>query len=174
MVISSGILLLDRDGTLIEHRPYLCNPDHVNILPDCVPALEIALKKGFSLVIVSNQSAINRGICSLEQVERVNRELVRQFSKFGIYFEKILFCPHAPLENCHCRKPKTGLVEEWLRSDPRSNNLVMIGDSKSDIDFGRSLGATTILYGAQEEKLRTVDSLQFDNWRDIGVWISAR
>jgi histidinol-phosphate phosphatase family protein len=162
------ILFLDRDGTIIKYVPYLCEPDQVEIEYDCPGALQVAISKGFKLVVVSNQSAIGRGYCELSDVERVNNQICELFAKEGVFFDEVLICPHAPRDNCLCRKPKTGLVRKYF-SVRDNQRWIMIGDSLSDIEFGNRLSAKCILYQRKEFFSDTkYDFKQVKSWKEIG------
>lgn len=149
-------LFLDRDGVLISDRDYLADPTGVELLPGVPAALAQARSAGFVLVGVSNQSGLGRGYFSHDQFRAVMQELDRQLAEAGTPLDGFYYCPHAPDEQCRCRKPLPGLLEEAARSaawDPRTSWV--IGDKKSDIQLGRDAGLGGCLvrtgYGAGQE-----------------------
>jgi len=110
--MSKKYLLLDRDGTLIKHVPYLHRVKEVEILPEVVPVLIRALEMNFRFGIVTNQSVIGRGIASSGDVNRVNEFLCDEFFKLcGISFDFVHYCPHIPEDKCLCRKPNIGMIK---------------------------------------------------------------
>lgn len=103
---------------------------------------------GCRFVVITNQSGVARGLMSLEQVHLVNEELRRMMQAIGASPDGIYFCPHGPNEGCSCRKPETRLLiqaAEELGFEPVSS--IVIGDKPSDVEFGRRVGAVTMLVG---------------------------
>lgn len=166
------ILFLDRDGTLIRKFSYLCDPNKVFIEPGAIEALLIAQARGFELVIVTNQSAIGRGLCTRAEVEEINSKVESILHVSGIIIKEILICPHAPIDDCACRKPKTGLVEKYLTSEKSRPFFAMIGDQISDMEFGIKVGAFCILYAPGENLTQSAKGFcATSSWREIGVLI---
>ena len=148
------VVLLDRDGTLIVERHYLSDPQQVELLPGVDLALRELRRKGFSLVVITNQSAIGRRWLDRRCLQAIHQRLQELLVPQGVWLDGIYFCPHRPEDGCGCRKPKPGLVERAVRElnfDPRTS--WMIGDQRCDLELGRAVGATTCLvrtgYGAQ-------------------------
>lgn len=141
-------IFLDRDGTIIYDAGYPKDPEELQLMPGVLDALAFLRKKGFKLIIVSNQSGIGRGILTYEDVNRINDHLVSILRSKGITIDGIYYCPHAPDEGCICRKPspymlKRGAIDhgvDLLES-------FMIGDKKSDIEAGKAAGCRTIFIG---------------------------
>lgn len=134
---SAKAAFLDRDGTLMIDRGYLGDPDGVELLPGVIDALKTLKSHGYLLIIVSNQSAVGRGMHPLEAIDAVNARMEQLLAAEGVQLDAILYCPHAPEEKCECRKPKPGLLLEAAR---RFNldlaQSVMIGDAVRDIEAG--------------------------------------
>jgi len=148
-------VLLDRDGTVIEDRHYLCDPEGVVLVPSAGLALARLAHAGCRLFCVTNQSGIGRGYYTEAAFAAVQRRLVDLLAGQGVSLTDTVHCPHAPEAGCACRKPATGLFDR-LRArhglDPAAT--AVIGDAASDIAFGLALGAAlTILvatgHGAQ-------------------------
>lgn len=139
-------VFLDRDGTLIYEKPgvYLSNPKQVFLYKSTKPALELLVKSGFHLFMVSNQSGIGRGYFTEKEVRAVHAHLVRLLAP--VRLDDIVFCPHAPDAHCACRKPRPkmglDLIQNYHIDVARS---YMIGDKKADVEFGRALGCKTVL-----------------------------
>jgi D-glycero-D-manno-heptose 1,7-bisphosphate phosphatase len=151
--MSKKYLLLDRDGTLIKHVPYLHRVEEVEILPEVVPVLIRALEMNFRFGIVTNQSAIGRGIASSRDVNRVNKFLCNEFFKLcGIRFDFVHYCPHIPEDKCLCRKPNIGMIKKELAIGKISiYESFMIGDQEIDVLFGKNIGVKTILISRQND-----------------------
>jgi D-glycero-D-manno-heptose 1,7-bisphosphate phosphatase len=140
-------LFLDRDGTLIrDHgRKHLGDTSKVELLPGVVEGLALLAKAGARFVLVTNQGFVNLGLIRLDQMHEMNGAVMRLLSARGVTFSLVLYCPHAPKENCGCRKPRDGMgVQARLRENLRGP-FFMVGDKGVDVGFGRGLGARTIL-----------------------------
>ncbi|WP_207264400.1 D-glycero-beta-D-manno-heptose 1,7-bisphosphate 7-phosphatase [Desulfovibrio sp. Huiquan2017] len=149
-------VLLDRDGTIIRDKHYLHDPDGVELLPQAAEGLKRMQGMGFGLAVLTNQSGIGRGYYDEDSVIACNRRMTELLAGQGVVIDGVFFCPHAPGDNCNCRKPKPGLMQRAaaeLDFDPAQ--AFMIGDKAADIDLGRNTGAGTILVrtgkGAQQE-----------------------
>lgn len=135
-------IFLDRDGVIIENRSeYVRSWDDVAIFGQALTALARIKSSPYKIIVVTNQSAVGRGIISLEAVHEVNIRLVRVIEQTGGRIDGIYICPHAPKDNCDCRKPKPGLVLQ--ATDDLSLDLkdsILIGDTLSDVKAGQSAG----------------------------------
>lgn len=143
--MSSRFVLLDRDGTLIVRRPYLCDPHAVELLPRTVEGLHSLRRLGLGLILITNQSGIGRGYFTLEQVVAVHDHLRHLLGAAGVVLDDIFLCPHAPEDGCRCRKPSPGMVHDAAAVwgfDPRES--FVIGDAACDMELGKVVGATTI------------------------------
>jgi len=139
-------VMLDRDGTIIVERHHLSDPDGVELIPGAGDALRRLSDLGLGLVVISNQSAVGRGLLDLDGLAEIHRRMEGQLASHGVRLDGIYWCPHHPDDGCPCRKPRTGMVERAsseLGFDPADGFL--IGDMPADIDLGRAVGATTIL-----------------------------
>ncbi len=142
----SPAVFLDRDGTINEEVLYLHEPEKFKLLPNALEGIKKFQDMGYKIVIVTNQPGIGMGYFTEEDFYRVNREMLKQFSKAGILVDKIYFCPHSKAENCPCRKPNTALIQrakEDLNLD--LTHSFIVGDKTSDIETGRRAGIRTIL-----------------------------
>lgn len=144
------VLFLDRDGVVIENQDYLSDPALVALVPGAVEAMKAAASDGYLLVGVSNQSGLGRGFFSEKDLAGVMTRLDEVLAVGGTHFDGFYYCPHAPQENCKCRKPGPGLLEEVAQSltfDPGRSWVV--GDKASDVAFGRDhgMGAVLVLTG---------------------------
>lgn len=139
----SQVIFLDRDGTLNRDFGYISSPKKIELLSGVASGISNLKKAGFSLVVVSNQSAIGRGVATVADIEscnlRLQELLLESFPDARI--DEVLYCPHGPEQNCNCRKPKTGLVEVLLsRTEFLIQDSWMIGDKISDMEFGINAG----------------------------------
>ncbi len=144
------VLFLDRDGVVIANQDYLSDPDLVALVPGAAEAMKAAACDGYLLVGVSNQSGLGRGFFSEKDLARVMTRLDELLAAEGARFDGFYYCPHAPQEDCRCRKPGPGLLEEVAQSltfDPGRSWVV--GDKASDVALGRDhgMGAVLVLTG---------------------------
>ena len=153
--MSRHFVILDRDGTLIQERHYLSEPEQVELIPGVAEGLRQLRQMGLGLVVVTNQSGIGRGFFDQGALERIHRRMNELLASEGAWLDKIYFCPHRPEEGCSCRKPAPGLVERAARElgfEPCAG--FAIGDKACDVELGQRVGMTTFLvrtgYGARE------------------------
>jgi len=147
-------IVLDRDGTIIQECEYLSNPEQVELVPGAGAALRELQQIGFSLVVVTNQSGIARGFFSDAVLQQIHHRLNQLLAEAGVRLAGIYVCPHRPEDNCGCRKPKLGLMEQAAKElGFATERSFVIGDKASDIEMGHSAGAVTFLvrtgYGAR-------------------------
>ncbi|HLU38270.1 MAG TPA: HAD-IIIA family hydrolase [Planctomycetota bacterium] len=142
----AGLLVLDRDGTLIEDHPYLGDPDRVVLLPGVVDGLRRFAARGWRFAIVTNQSGIGRGFFDERVLHAVHGELLDRLARDGIHVDAVVHCPHRPDEGCACRKPAPALLER-VRADLgyAAHECLVVGDKACDVDLGRRAGARTVL-----------------------------
>ncbi|MGD9548295.1 MAG: D-glycero-alpha-D-manno-heptose-1,7-bisphosphate 7-phosphatase [Candidatus Krumholzibacteriia bacterium] len=150
------LLLVDRDGVVIEDRDYLGDPSGVVLLPGAADALALARARGWLAVGVSNQSGIGRGRFGEADFAAVMRRLDALLARAGAGFDGFYYCPHAPADRCACRKPLTGLIDQaGLSGRLVGRKVWMVGDKADDVALGHSLGARSVLvrtgHGAREE-----------------------
>jgi rfaE bifunctional protein nucleotidyltransferase chain/domain len=153
------VLFLDRDGTIIEHREYLSDPEQVRFLPGALEGIKQFYQAGYKIVLVTNQPGIGLGYFSTEDLFRVNSRMLQGFLSSGILVDKIYFCPHSQSENCECRKPGTGLFKRAQSQIPVDlARSVMIGDTSADIEAGTRFGITTALVLTGKQIPKTMDA----------------
>src|SRR5512137_1793480 len=151
-------IFLDRDGTIIEDRDYLSQPEDVVIFPGTAAALKRLRAAGFKLFIVSNQSGVGRGYFTLADVEKVNRHLVNELARDGVQFEKIYIAPEAPDQPSRGRKPSPQFLfdaRDHFGMDLASSYL--IGDKLIDLECGWNAGVRASIlvrtgYGLETER----------------------
>lgn len=134
---------IDRDGTLIVEPPdqQIDSLEKLELIPGVIGGLRLLLDAGYELVMVTNQDHLGGDRYPMASFELVQGRLLRLLAGEGIGFERVLICPHGPDDGCRCRKPATGLVEEYLRErEPDLTRSVVIGDRESDVELGRRIG----------------------------------
>lgn len=151
----TGLVLLDRDGTINVEKHYLSSPEELELLPNAAEGIRLLRHLGLPTVVVTNQSAIGRGYFDLARLAAIHQHLVELLAERGATLDAIFFCPHTPDDGCDCRKGAPGLARraaEAFGADLAQSFVV--GDKACDIELGKHVGATTILvqtgYGARE------------------------
>jgi D-glycero-D-manno-heptose 1,7-bisphosphate phosphatase len=134
-------VFLDRDGTLIAEKNYLCRVEDVEIFPGAGRALKQLQDAGYKLVMVTNQSGIGRGYFTRAEVERVNDHVCQELGRDGVRFEKIYLAPEAPDQPSRGRKPSPQFLFD--ARDEFNIDLAesfMIGDKLIDLECGWNAG----------------------------------
>jgi histidinol-phosphate phosphatase family protein len=145
-MMQSYAIFLDRDGVINKHRfDYVKSVQELTILPRVSYYLGRLQALGFKLIIITNQSAVNRGLLSHEQLKAIHDYLVRALAMHGCSIHDIFYCPHTPGQNCECRKPKPRMfLEAARRHNIDLRESWIIGDSDSDIEPGKMIGCKTL------------------------------
>jgi D-glycero-D-manno-heptose 1,7-bisphosphate phosphatase len=138
---------LDRDGVINENRAdYVRSPDQLVYIPGAFEALRMLAGTPYRIVVVSNQSAVGRGIISEEQANAINDELVSTVRRQGGRIDAAYLCPHDPRDGCDCRKPQPGML---LRAAQELNldlgRSFLIGDALTDCAAGKAAGVRSVL-----------------------------
>ena len=138
----NAALFLDRDGVIIENRPdYVRSWKDVLIYPKSIEALLKIKSSEFKIVIITNQSAVGRGMISLQTAQQINTCLIDKIESAGVRIDAVFMCPHAPQDNCSCRKPRPGLIQQAESSlNLDLSRSILVGDALSDILAGQSAG----------------------------------
>nr|MBP3725033.1 D-glycero-beta-D-manno-heptose 1,7-bisphosphate 7-phosphatase [Campylobacter sp.] len=159
-------VFLDRDGVINEDSGYVSKISDFKFINGVFEALRGFKELGYLLIIVTNQSGISRGFYTLDDFEKLNKFMLDEFTKNGVFIDKVYFCPHSPEENCECRKPKAGMILQGLKEfDINPQNSILIGDKISDIEaanaanlgcayqIGKDGGSLREIYEIIKEKL---------------------
>jgi imidazoleglycerol-phosphate dehydratase/histidinol-phosphatase len=164
--MSKKILFIDRDGTLIA-EPFDQQVDRLDkfaLEPDVIPALLRFRDAGYKFVMVTNQDGLGTPSFREEEFRPPQKLLIDILSSQGIEFEAVRVCPHTPADRCDCRKPKVGLLLDYLRDTSWSReHSAVIGDRETDITLAQNLGIRGIRYhratlGWTEIARQTVDA----------------
>ena len=150
-------VFLDRDGVILEERGYLSHPGDVSLVTGAAEAIKLFSRLGLKVVVVTNQSGIGRGLFTRRDYLRVKAAMDALLARQGAKTDGEYFCPHAPWEECGCRKPAPGLA--LIAGKELGLNLdesFVVGDKRSDMEMARATRAKSILvrtgYGWQTER----------------------
>lgn len=146
-------VFLDRDGTIVVHKPFLSSPDELELLTNAAEGLRLFKKHGYMAIIVTNQSGIARGFFNEKQLALVHKRLLSMLEDEGITIDDVCYCPHhieGVIEKykiaCECRKPKTGMFQSAAKQHRIDlSQSIMIGDSEVDMLAGKNAGCKSVL-----------------------------
>ena len=149
---SDKVIFIDRDGVInkdpggwTEHS-YVTRWEDFHFLGGAFDALALFKKSGFKVVIISNQAGVGKNFFSREDLDRVTVKMLESIHKRGGEIENVYYCMHKKEDNCDCRKPKTGMLEDAIKIyEVKPHETYFVGDSIVDVEAGAKLGIETVL-----------------------------
>lgn len=155
------VIFLDRDGVINKKPPrakYIKNWNEFIFLDGAIEGMKLLKKMNYQIYIITNQAGIARGMMSLEDLQIIHKNMVKQLSQEGIKISGIYFCPHGWDEGCNCRKPKPGmLLSAAAENFINLSEAIFIGDDERDQIAGSAAGCKTILLKKNESLLSVVE-----------------
>ncbi|MEA3638377.1 MAG: D-glycero-beta-D-manno-heptose 1,7-bisphosphate 7-phosphatase [Lamprobacter sp.] len=141
------LVILDRDGVInYDSEAYIKSAEEWQPIPGSLEAIARLNNAGINVAVATNQSAVARGLCDLDDINAIHEVLRSRLSAVGGRIEVIAFCHHGPSNHCDCRKPLPGLLHEIRRrTGVPLIGTPMIGDSQRDLDAAFAVGARPIL-----------------------------
>ncbi len=166
-------VFVDRDGTLNDDPGYIDSPERIKLYPFAAAAIRHINESGRKVVVITNQSAVARGMISEGALTKVNDHLLQLVAAEGARIDAIYYCPHHPEATdlryrcvCDCRKPKPGmLLRAAIDLNLELRKSIVIGDRYLDVETAHSVGATGVLV------LTGCGRREFDS--DRGSWPRA-
>ena len=145
---SLDTLFLDRDGVInvkLEER-YVRNSNEFEFMQGALLAISKLSKLFKRILIVTNQQGIGKGIMTEDDLNLLHSFMTSEIGKLNGKIDKIYFCPHLDTENCNCRKPNPGMINQAIADFPEIDcqNSYLIGDSDSDIEAGNRMNLNTV------------------------------
>jgi histidinol-phosphate phosphatase family protein len=140
-------IFVDRDGVIGENRDdYVKTWEDFTFLPGVFKPLRCLAQRAIPVIVVSNQSAVGRGLVSQDAVDEINQHMAEEIKANGGAIEAIYTCPHRPEDDCECRKPRPGLL---LKAAQQCNislkHSYLIGDAVSDVEAALAAGCQPVL-----------------------------
>ncbi|EAH6292154.1 bifunctional histidinol-phosphatase/imidazoleglycerol-phosphate dehydratase HisB [Campylobacter lari] len=171
--MSAKILFIDRDGTLIDEPKDDFQIDSLEKLEFEKGVINALLKLknfGFKFVMVSNQDGLGTNSFPRENFDKAHEKMLSVFQSCGIEFEDIFICPHFEHENCACRKPKTAMLENYIKNKLYDKNKsFVIGDRDSDMLLAQNLGIQGLKYDKNDFNWEQIADFILQNYRSAYI-----
>ena len=150
------VLFIDRDGTIVNeplNTLQIDNLEQLEFIPKVIRNLYLIRKNlDFELVMVSNQDGLGTRRYPKRVFHEVQHKILKLLDGEGIHFEKIFICPHRANDNCFCRKPKTGLVDRFLKQNKiDASHSFVLGDRDTDVAFAKNIDARSVQYSPRKK-----------------------
>ena len=175
--MSNKAIFLDRDDTLIEDPGYISSPDQVKLLSGAARALVELRTMGYKLVVVTNQSAVARGIVTEKVLGQIHDRLERLLAEKNASLDGIYYCPYHPegtvakyRKKSEYRKPSPGML--LAASDEMDIDLSkswMVGNNTSDVEAGLEAGCKTILLDSPSRQKQFTPGQATPNYRAVNM-----
>jgi len=162
-------VFVDRDGTLNQDSGYVTSPDQLVLFPGVPEAIARLNQLGVLVLMVTNQSAIGRGMMTMKDLENIHARLAALIRPYGAIIDGIFSCPHHPQDGCECRKPNTGLVDQAVdRFSLDLSKCYLVGDKRSDLEVAKKVSIPGLLvmtspYSAQAIRARDEEQVPIEH-----------
>ncbi len=161
-LIPKKVVFLDRDGVINNWRKdnYVKNWSEFTFIDGAKESLAKLTNAGYKIFIVTNQRAIALGLMTESELNKIHNQMTAELRKHGAKISGIYYCPHNTTDNCHCRKPKAGLLYKaaWDH-DIDLTKAIMVGDKEKDVEAGKAAGCRTILVPSEAGITHALDEL---------------
>ena len=161
------IAFLDRDGTISKEYPdeEWSTVSEPILLEGTIEGLKKLKNKGYEFIILTNQGLISKGYITEEQYEDYTNKLINKLKDNDINILKVYHCPHSSIDNCNCKKPKTGMIDKALEEfNIDMSNSFYIGDSNSDYELATKFNLP--FYGIKGRN--NDDIFKYENILEVG------
>lgn len=141
------LAILDRDGVInFDSDQYIKSPAEWRPIPGSIEAIARLNQSGYRIAVATNQAGIGRGLFDMATLNAINDKMMEMVFRQGGRIDALFFCPHTALEQCGCRKPRTGMFEEIAaRFHTDLKGVPVVGDSLKDLQAAEQVGAQPIL-----------------------------
>ena len=158
------IVILGRDGILNVFRSdHVKSPDEWEAVPGALEAVARLNHAGWHAVVATNQAGIGRGLIDMTSINAIHLEMMKQLAARGGRIDAVFFCPHAPGEQCDCRKPSPGLMQQiGARYGVDLANVPMVGDTLRDLQAAHAAGCKPHL--VRTGRAAIADAATIEQW----------
>ena len=167
------LVILDRDGVINEDRAdFVRSPAQWVPVPGSLEAIARLCAAGIRVAVATNQSGIGRGLYDEATLAAIHRRMESEIAKHGGHLDRIVYCPHHPDDDCACRKPRPGLLEQLAASYDRSlTDVPCIGDARRDLEAAVAVGARPmlVLTGKGRETLDALGNAAPEYYSDLST-----
>jgi D-glycero-D-manno-heptose 1,7-bisphosphate phosphatase len=169
------LVLLDRDGVInFDSADYIKSPEEWRPIPGSLEAIARLNRAKIKVALISNQAGVGRGLFSLAMLDSIHQRMKDRLAEHDAHLDAIYFCPHHPDEDCHCRKPEPGMIEQALADfNLSSEDTVFVGDSYKDIQAAHAAGCKPALVltgnGQNTQSNNKVDHI--DTYLDLADFV---
>lgn len=140
-------VFIDRDGVINVEKDYVYKIEDFGFIDGVFESCRYLQELGYKLIVITNQSGIGRGYYTQSDFEKLTSWMIEEFAKNGISITHVYHCPHAPKEECSCRKPKTGMIDMAVKEfDIDVRKSYLIGDKVSDIECAKNANIKTSIH----------------------------
>lgn len=171
-------MFLDRDGVINKRLvdDYVKNWDEFEFLTGVPEALKIFHRYFDRIFVVTNQQGVGKGLMKKEDVEHVHIKMLKHIHMEGGRIDKIYYCPELAENNPDCRKPSPGMAMQAKRDYPETDftNSIMVGDSKSDMIFGRRLGMLCVFISNRNVDINRYSDIIFPDLVTFAKYLELR
>ena len=155
MKLARPAVFLDRDGTISEDVGYLNDVTQFRMFPFAAAAIRRLNDAKLAVIVVTNQSGVGRGMFAESMVHMVHEEMTQQLVAAGAHLTAIYYCPHTSDDDCECRKPKPGMIQQASREHRIDlSRSFVVGDRYGDVELAQANGGRGVLvrtgYGAED------------------------
>lgn len=142
-----NLIILDRDGVInYDSDKFIKTPEEWKPIPGSLEAIARLSQSDFRVVVVTNQSGVGRGLFDMHTLNAIHDKMHKMVAAAGGRIDAVFFCPHAADASCHCRKPKTGMLEAVsARYNVDLKGVPAVGDSLRDLVAAAKMGAQPML-----------------------------
>jgi len=141
------LVILDRDGVInVDSAAFIKGPNEWIPIPNSLEAIALLNQHGYRVAVATNQSGIARGLFDMATLNAIHDKMHKALAQVGGRIDAVFYCPHSADDDCHCRKPKTGMMEDIARRfSVDLNDVPAVGDALRDLQAFANAGCQPIL-----------------------------
>lgn len=165
------LIIIDRDGVINEDSDeYIKSPDEWQPIPGSLEAISRLNRAGYIVTIASNQSGLARGYFDTAELSAMHRKMELLLKEHGGHIDAVFYCPHGPDDDCECRKPRPGMLNEICnRFQARTEDVFFIGDTISDLKAAITAKVKPVLVKTGKG-IKTADQLKENGFSKVPVY----